>query len=192
MPCSQGMTRLLFLVLAVLSLPLASAAAPATTYRVVTNDGQTREASSLARFGAMFFVGTEAGPLEFPVDTIDFYGTFRANTTKGNVVAFMPGGLLRFESAIFADGRVTFELAEGRSITVSEAVVDFRTSVLEGSFTLLPANRSSRFDVAKATESPRPRREDRTEERVERPKSQTASPRTRTPRTNRTERTRKR
>jgi hypothetical protein len=143
---------------ATLLLPLLLAAGPAGAYRVVTSEGEKLEASALARVGEVFRLGTEDGTVELPAGSIDFYSTFRANTEEGNIVAFAAGGFLRFESVSFARGRVTFELGEERSITVSESIVDFRTSVLEGSSVVMPASALGGVSVAKATENPRPNR----------------------------------
>lgn len=149
------------LAILALVLPLFSTAGPAAAYQVVTTDGRKLEAAGLAQVGTHFRLETEAGTVELPPGSVDFYATFRANTGVGNVVAFVPGGFLRFESLSFSKGLVTLELAEGRSISVQEAIVDFRTSVLEGSFVLLPADRSGSLSVAKATEAAAPPRQER-------------------------------
>jgi len=169
------------LAIAALLLPLLSAAGSAAAYRVITTDGRTLEASRLAQVGGAFRLETGQGTLQLPAAGIDFYATFRANTEQGNVVAFVPGGFLRFEAVTFSRGRVTLELAEGRSITVQETIIDYRASVLEGSFVTLPAGRTGSASVAKATEGPAPEarrsRRDRTKRSTPTPPRKAAPPR---------------
>lgn len=158
MPCSSPMTRSP-LALALLVLTSVLPAEPARAYRVVATDGRAIETGGLLGLGKSCRLVTPEGIVTLPTDGIDFYETFRANTTEGNVAVLASGGFLRFESVRFSSGRVTFRLAEGRSVTLAEAVLDFRASVLEASFVQLPPGRTGGISVAKATESPPPERE---------------------------------
>ena len=128
-------------------------ALPASAYKVETLDGRSLEAEALFRVGEGFVLRTAQGPVELPPGSIDFYATFRANLKDGrsNALAFKQGGVLRFESLEFADGRITILLSEDLAFTVSESVVDFRATVLEIGVLELPADFGGEASVAKST-----------------------------------------
>ena len=135
------------------ALAVLITALPASAYRVETHDGRSLEAEALFRLDEGYLLSTEDGPVELDEGAIDFYATFRANLEDGhgNALAFRQGGVLRFESVAFHDGRLTVELAEGLSFTVSESVVDFRATVLEIGLLELPEDFGGDAAVAKST-----------------------------------------
>ena len=126
---------------------------PARAYDVVVaGSRETVNARAIGRVDEKFVLLTDVGVETIPAGDIDFYNTFVRNLAAGtgNVVVFRNGRFFRFESLRIANGYARVELGGGSSFTISERLIDFEASVLEGALVQLPKDAGGEVAVAKA------------------------------------------
>ena len=130
-------------------------------YELVTRTGEVVPVSEIADTATGYLLRTQTGSLRLAPGSSDFYATFRRNHERGhggNVLWFLGGRFMRFESLAFeAGGRLRLHLGEEAVVKLPEQIVDFEATVLESGPTLLPRGRGQLL-IAKSTGPPPPER----------------------------------